>query len=232
MAIIVFGPTVIGARGTVGGGIFSANKSGPFLRAWSKGGNPRSPRQTDNRNNLTTFAVAWANLTQAERDDWDDYADDPAQEFTNSLGIDYFASGFNWFIKINMAKAQAGEAQRDDAPTDVRNAAPTIVNFAFRSTASASNTRWDVQAADPNVGDLHLTRINVFGSEGRNTTSLKYVFMKIALLDGLDQISFQTEIEEAFGTITHGMTCFTTIQSQDGQGQRSPVTTATALATT
>ncbi len=223
MALLEFGPTVIGARGTVGGLTFSANKSGPYMRAWSKGGNPRSPRQTANRNVLTKFSVAWGTLTQVERDDWDDYADDPAQELTNSLGIDYFTSGFAWFVKINSALDQAGAAQRDDAPTLTRLAAPVTPSFAAQATGAASETRIVYGGGDPNQGVRKVVFARVFSSEGRNAASSGFFFMENDTPFGGSSSRFQDPLEETFGTITAGQIIFATTRNQDAQGQRSPL---------
>ncbi len=80
MAIAKFGPTVTGLRGTVAGTTFSANKSGPYARGWSRGANPRSSLQSTQRGRLGALAAAWRDLTQVQRDDWIVYAALPAQD--------------------------------------------------------------------------------------------------------------------------------------------------------
>lgn len=230
MAIIEFGIMVVGARGTIGGVTFSANRSGPFARAWSKGGNPQTPRQVDNRNVLVQFSIAWETLTAGQRTDWDDYAALPAQELFNSLGLSYFISGFNWFIRINMHLAQAGIVQRDDAPTLTRPAAPIIVNFTFRNTAGGPTTRWQLDASDPNPTMNRVAFLQVFNSQGRTTPSGRFTFMRSAIIVSGGQITFQTEAEASFGNILDGMKGFSTLLTQDLQGQRGPVVAASGIA--
>lgn len=229
MAIIEFGPTVIGARGTVGGLTFSANKSGPYMKAWSRGGNPRTPRQQDNRNIIAKYAVNWGVLSQAERDDWDDYADDPAQELINSLGIDYFTSGFAWFVKINSALEQAGASQRDDAPTKVRLAASTIGALQLFKTAGSEVSRILLAVGSANLTEQHASFVRIFNSEGRQVASSGFTFMTNEVPNASRRLFIQDEMEEAFGTIQQDMVGFCELFPQDDQGQRGPVSTATGV---
>lgn len=229
MAIIEFGSMVVGARGTVGGNIFSANKAGPYVRTWSKGGNPRTPRQTDNRNVLARFATAWGLLSQAERDDWDDYADDPAQELENSLGIAYFASGFAWYVKINSANDQAGSTIRDDAPTLVPLAASTIGALQLFKTSGSTFSRVLLTAGSANLTELHAVFLRLFNSEGRQVASSGLIFMINEVPNVARRLDIQAEMETAFGIIATGQTGFCTIFPQDSEGRRGPPSTATGV---
>ncbi len=225
MAIITFGAMVVGARGTVGGLTYSANKAGPFVKSWSRGGNPRTVLQTDNRNVLAARSVAWAGLTQAQRDDWDDYADDPAQELVNSLGQDYFASGFNWYITINSALLQADETVRVDAPTITRPIAPEIDFFNTFETPSASVSQMRFLGADPPRGDQKVLFIRSFNSEGRGVASSGFQLVTNQEPNVDFRIFFQTELEGIFGDLQVGQRFFAEVFNQDAHGQRSPVTT-------
>lgn len=228
MAIVKFGVPIVGARGAIGGIVFSANKAGPYARIWSKGSNPRTAAQSEQRGILTAFASNWRNLTQAQRDDWDDYADDPAQELTNSLGETYFASGFNWYVRINTHLELAGEADRDDAPTLTRPLAPILgTGVALWTTGAASNTRVVMTAGSPDLTKNHVVFCHVIG-QGRNVWSSRFALMIIAVPDASRRVFFQTEIEATFGTIALGQRMFVEVSIQDAHGQRGPVDTAFA----
>ena len=129
MAIIKLGVTVVGIRGTIGGMMFSANKSGPYARAWSKGANPRTPIQSAQRSTLGAIPSLWRALTPGERTAWDVFADLPAQERTNSLGETFFASGFNWFTIINTRLINIGRSPRTAVPVQSRPTAPTLTSL-------------------------------------------------------------------------------------------------------
>jgi hypothetical protein len=102
MAIIKFGALVVGARGTIGGVTYSANKSGPYARAWGHGSNPRTVAQSITRADMGGLGARWLAISSSERDDWDSFAADAANELTNSLGETYFLSGWQWFAKTRL----------------------------------------------------------------------------------------------------------------------------------
>ncbi|KKM91775.1 hypothetical protein LCGC14_1225190 [marine sediment metagenome] len=224
MAIVKFGPTVVGARGTIAGTIFSANQAGPFARGWSRGSNPTSTLQSAQRGRFGALAAAWRDLTQVQRDDWIDYADDPAQELTNSLGETYFISGFNWSIKINDHLEAAGEARRVDAPTLVRPLAPILTDAGveLRTTAGGNDTRIRLDAASPNLGFNHVVIARITG-EGRTAIAAGFKSQRIAVPDGTRRVFFQPQIESTFGTIALLQRMFVQVRTQDSHGQRSPL---------
>lgn len=222
MAIIKFGPTVVGARGTIAGTIFSANRGGPYARGWSRGSNPSSSLQLDQRSALAAQSAAWRDLTVAQQNDWIDYADDPPQELTNSLGETFFASGANWFVRINLHLVAAGEATRVDAPTLTRPLAP-ILDTATRlsTTAGSGNTRIQFTVVSPNLGFNHVIQARITG-QGRTAIAAGFKFQIIDVPNVSRLIVFQTEIETTFGTIVLGQRMFVQARSQDSHGQRSP----------
>lgn len=131
MATVKFGATVVGVRGTIGGITFSANKSGPYVRQWSKGSNPKTSLQADQRSLLAEIPSAWRALTAPQQTLWDDFAALPAQDLTNSLGETYSISGYGWFNKINIRLLVMGRAIRVPVPTQSRPTAPTITDLEF-----------------------------------------------------------------------------------------------------
>lgn len=228
MAIVKFGPLIVGARGTIAGTTFSANKAGPFAKGWAQPSNPKTPSQSTQRANLGDFAQAWQALAQAERDDWDDYAALPAQDLQNSLGETYSISGFNWFVRINLNLRQAGAAQRDDAPTLTRPAAAVINNFQLRTTSAVGLSRIVYDVTDPDLTANHTVFAALVNSEGVTVRASNFAHMTTELLDGADRIIFQDELEDHFGTILLGQRCFVETAVQDAHGQRGPVDTARA----
>lgn len=225
-----FGVTIVGARGTIGGITFSANKAGPYAKLWSRGGNPRSTLQNAHRNTLATHATGWRNLAQADRDDWDDYADDPAQELTNSLGETYFVSGFNWYVRINTHLSGAGAAARTAAPTLTRPVAPIQATLALFTDPPPTETRVFYNAGDPDLGELHTVNFSMFNSEGKivapNVMPLLLIEIPVAQF-----IVIQDEVLERFGVTSAGMRGFVSSRTQDAHGQRGPAAVSTDIAT-
>lgn len=230
MAILAFQAPVSGLRGKVGGQVYSANKSGPYLKAWAKGSNPRTERQTAHRGILVVFSQAWRDITASQRSDWDDYAALSAQDKINSLGETFSASGFNWFVQINIARDQAGQAQLDDAPTLAVPSTVIIDNLLFRTTAATPVTRFRVNSASPDIAEQHIVHAVVVNSDGVISQTEIRAFMVNVIPNMDDNVQFQDEVEEAFGTIVLGQTLFATIAAQNADGRQGVVTSLSAAA--
>lgn len=129
MAITKIGPPLAGIRGTIGGIVFSENKSATYARIWSRGSNPRTTKQSVERGYLSQMPALWNALTDVQRAAWRTFAADPAQELENSLGDAYYASGYNWFCKSNVRLLRVGRATIQAIPAQARPAAPTILEF-------------------------------------------------------------------------------------------------------
>jgi len=129
MAITKIGAPLSGIRGTIGGITYSANKSGPYAKAWARSSNPQTSKQTIERAFLAEMAQAWRDAGGANQANWDTFAALPAQELTNSLGEAYYASGWNWFCKCNIRLLRVDRTVELTKPTKARPAAPTIDDF-------------------------------------------------------------------------------------------------------
>jgi len=159
MAVVLIGAPLAGVRGTVGGITFSANKAGPYMKAWAKPSNARTSRQTVERGFLGQMPELWRALTGVQQAAWDTFAALGAQALTNSLGVTYYLSGFGWFCKCNIRLLRVGRATITAVPTQARPAAPTIDDFrvcvagtesdlCVGGTASASTEHLSHLAAD------------------------------------------------------------------------------------
>lgn len=228
MAIAQFGVIVTGLRGTVGGATFSANKAGPYVKSWARGANPRTNPQSLHRNALSTWAAKWRTLSSSDQADWDTYAADPAQEKTNSLGEPYYVSGFAWYVTINLALHQAGAAERDTFPTLTRPSAPVVQDTRLFQTGAGSSTRVQFDASDPNATLNRVILIRLRNSLGVNSPGGKATFMRNQVQNASRIVTFQTPIQDAFGTILENQRMYAESYTQDSQGQRSPATTTTA----
>ena len=129
MAKTLLAAPIAGLRGTVGSLIYSANGSGTYVRAWNPPSNPRTYNQTIERSFLARMPGLWRSLSDAERTDWDDWAELGDQELTDSLGQAYYISGWLWFVKINIRLLRANRATRTAPPVLSQPSAPTIDAF-------------------------------------------------------------------------------------------------------
>ena len=232
MAILTFAAPVAGLRGKVGGNIFSANRSGPYLKAWGRGSNPRTQNQTNHRAQLVRFAQAWSALSNAERDGWDTYAALPAQDKTNSLGETFSASGFNWYIEINLNLEAAGESPRDNAPTIATPAAPDVNRLDFTANPGGEQLNMRLQLSDPQLGLKHAIFCVITNSDGRTAQAEIRNFMLTRLpVGGSANFVFTTQAIARFGTLQEGQKAFCLIRAQTTEGRRGPPGTAQNVAT-
>ena len=100
MASIKLAPIISDIAGTVGGGVFSKNANGAYLRTKGLRNNQNTAAQREKRLNLTNFAQQWRNLTQAERDSWTQAS--PQFTYQNRVGDTKQYTGFQLFVKTNM----------------------------------------------------------------------------------------------------------------------------------
>ncbi len=228
MAILKLGELVAGIRGTIGGTIYSVNKSGPFARGWAKGSNPRTPAQTSQRAITSTHPTEWRDLTQSKRDGWDAYAADAAQELFNSLGESYYATGFNWFSRINTHLILSGLARRNGAPTDPTPAMPTLgTSHCFEPISTDFHNR--ITYAFPQFLDNYVIVAVAFYP--RITLAWKtrgFRFVHYGLRSTSTYTEFGLTSLALLGQPPAGGKCFFSVQNQNDQGRRSAVVTSTA----
>ncbi len=128
MALFTPGPIVAEVRGSVGGQTFSRNRFGAYIRNRSVPVNPNSSRQQAIRNIMAFVVNFWSQqLGITQRDAWDVYAENIT--FTNSLGQSYKITGFNHFVRSNIARQIYGLSIVSDGPT-VLILPPTDADFA------------------------------------------------------------------------------------------------------
>jgi hypothetical protein len=107
MAIIqpIFGEM----RGSIGGTTWSRNKGGMYARRRSTPTNPNSSRQQSTRTMLAICAANWSDvLTEPMREEWREWAQ--VNSWKNSLGVDVFLTGLDWYGMVNSRLLDAGAA--------------------------------------------------------------------------------------------------------------------------
>lgn len=123
------------ASGSVGGGTFSRNRFGQYIRQRSTPVNPSSSRQQQVRATFAALAGYWSEtLTQAHRDSWNLYGN--TVEMVNAIGDTIHLTGFNHFIRSNSAILQASGAQVDAGPTNM--SLPTVDETAEAEASEAT----------------------------------------------------------------------------------------------
>ncbi len=116
MALVKFGGIAVDARGSIASTVFSRNRYGNYIRARVAPVNPQSPRQSDIQAIVAEVSSRWLFVaTLLQRVAWNLFAANVPT--TNKLGEVINLSGFNQYVKSNVALGNSGLAYVDDAPT-------------------------------------------------------------------------------------------------------------------
>jgi len=115
MALIKLGIIVTDIRGAIGGVVFSRNKSGAIARKRTTPFNPKSVLQEAIRA-IMSFVVQLykTGLTSAQKAEWAVFAKNT--DAKNKLGETIKLSGYNQFVKSNVAAKNAGLPEILDGP--------------------------------------------------------------------------------------------------------------------
>lgn len=115
MALVSFGGGILEMRGSIGANTFARNKSGAYVRARTKPINPNTDRQSVVRANMSLVSKSWFDSASgAQRIEWETFAKNMPE--TNKLGQVMNLSGFNQFVRSNLAAKNAGFPSLLDGP--------------------------------------------------------------------------------------------------------------------
>lgn len=104
--LVVYGGGILDARGSIGGNTASRNGSGPYWRARVKPVNPNSDAQSRVRAIMSRVSAMYLDsASSAQRLEWGVFASNMPHK--NKLGLDIRLSGFNQFVKSNVAALNA-----------------------------------------------------------------------------------------------------------------------------
>ena len=222
MAIITVAAPLSAIRGKVGGVVYSANASGPFCKSWIKPVNPRTNSQIVRRGRFSQFPSLWADLTDAQRADWRTYAAAGPQALVNSLGVTYYASGYNWFCKVNAQLASCGHAYRTTYPTNARPSDPTV-NFLRIYDGPDASTRTTILGFTSGM----FTGYDIIGflafrtMDGCVSTFRQFRLVLAKVQYSVTVAKFAIEMSSAFGYPTASWLGYMSVARQESHGQRS-----------
>lgn len=169
------------------------------------------------------MAALWLGITDSQRSDWNDYAALPAQQQTDSLGNNYYLSGFQWFAKCNLAKQRYSAVVQEDAPTIAAPTTTAIIAVYFE--------QWEtdfyagVTTNNATFGsNLIVLRLCPIWNTQRESQSHGYrVFVPVPSDFGSITV-WDVDVEEYeayWGTPYEGIRLFITAWVQTTEGRRS-----------
>lgn len=143
MAHIRSGSIVSDIRGKVGTEIYSRNKGGAYVKAFTSPVQPDTQPQLDARADMGTAVAAWQALTNEDRRQWNILAS--SRRESNRIGIKTSKSGYNLFIRRKLHALAIGSSDdpQYDALPIINNPVASILDlfedeFEIRTTADVT----------------------------------------------------------------------------------------------
>lgn len=132
------------ARGKMSGLIYNTWRGISTVKSFTSPANPKTSAQMTARARLQSFTAGWKNLTQAQRDAWNTYAE-------THLKLDWTGkpkriTGQNWYISCNIIIAICGGTAITDPPA---SAAPEACGALTVAYVAGSPKKVTVDFTDP-----------------------------------------------------------------------------------
>jgi len=127
MATAQYGGIITGLRGSIGGMTFSKGGSMQVVKNKAAVPKPVLPQQQAVKQLLARFSPGWQLLSSSDRTDWATYA--ATCPFVNSLGQTYYLTGFQMYVRCQMAQATRGTVNVIAAPTASGKGTTPTVDF-------------------------------------------------------------------------------------------------------
>ena len=227
MAKCKFGATIDGIRGSVGGVTFSANGSGPYLKAYRRPIIRTSTDQMPLRQHLAQAGYQWDQLTVQQRADWDDFADAPNEIDKDAWDDQRFLTGFLWFVRAAQRRYYVNGTWPDDAPSGAAQTPLTGLSVFAAPYPGAAQISWTaphIYATDALIADAAIsTHPNAVTPQG-------YPLIIAAVADAGDgPIDIDLMIAFRIGLLVSGQKLFVRAWNQMQRGPRSVCAYATCI---
>jgi len=169
MANVKYGGGVIEMSGSIAGTTHARNRFGNYVRARTKPVNPKSALQDGIRDALSYLTNQWSSiLTAGQRGAWNTYA--AAIAMKNRLGETIYLTGFNHFIRSNVAFLNTYSQYAAAGPTELSLPAKDT-QFAVAGSAGTQLITVTYDATQP-WANLTLSTFNVYVGQPRKQTQL------------------------------------------------------------
>jgi hypothetical protein len=230
MAVIQFGPTVTGIRGTIGGVTFSANRTANYAKQWSRPPYSKSLKQLTTRGSLASNASMWAALDAGDKTDWNTFADTPNELDYDAWGAQRFLSGFQWFARAQQRRSTLSLANPGPVPSGAAATAITGLTIALQTGVGGTSTVTydDDQFPADSALILYLT----FKPGQGAADAWRNWKLILATQDPPNGgVSIHSGWYDAFGDIPANWKAYALGYKQHVEGNRSTGASATALVT-
>lgn len=230
MAIVRFGGNVIGIRGTIGGVVFSQTHSGPYAKVWKRPRNQSTPIAAASKRQITTYGTLWSNMTIGEQAAWSAFAAAPPELDFNSLGIQYWLTGYQWLVRANVRRELLGLAATTTVPTATPVTAPATCTL---TAVNAGTLNCDVSwtADDIPAGHGAMCYIAVYPTTGLAAFPGKGLLTWSEFEPAGTSKDISVDVIDRFGNIPPNWSIFAKLHSCRADGIRSIATPGAARVT-
>jgi hypothetical protein len=221
MAITQIAAPLSGIRGTVAGLVYSANRSGTYVKGWSMCTNPSTIDQVWQRGQLAQAGAAWRTLSTAEQLDWETFAMTPPETDYNSLGDVYVLSGFGWFTRIFLRRRRTGQVDDLIAPVSTPTDMPQTFTLELHPATGAAEDAVLGYTEDDFLAHYAILQLSIAPGVGTNTQTSRYLNCWEALGVGATETEFGVNYFNSWGITQVGMRLFGRLYRQADTGIRS-----------
>ena len=220
----VFAPLVLDARGKFGNAVFSANKSGKYIRNLVIPNNPNTEAQQAVRGRFGGISASWRGLSDAQRQGWNAAAIDYIQ--SDVFGEVVQLSGFQLFSKLNNSLLSIGAASITNA---VAPASIPFLELTLAATASALDITMSGALPAGTVLIVEATRGLSVGRMSAENNEYRQLDV-LEALDGDNSADITAAYNAVFGPLANGTKIFVRTQLvATANGQRGQKSVASAL---
>ena len=186
-------------RGNLGGVVFSSNGHGFYCRSLRQPTNPRTNRQSTQRNIFSDTVRTWATLSASEIAGWNTFAADPNNTRYDYFGDPYLPSGLNQFSIINILRNGAGLPMINTAPTAgvCGNLPPMQVYIDFQAAIANSYIQRMATFA-PSLAYVQV-KLQLWASIGKLQPPLPLKMLSIQSSGSYNPYDIQSLIDDRYG---------------------------------
>ena len=200
MAKIQPGSLAGAISGAVGGDVFSRNRYGAYVRRRAIPVNPQTSYQLNARARLSGYSAAFAALTAAQQEAWNQWAD--LNPITDRLGQKQALSGHAAYVALNCRLNLCG-----DSPISVRPVTPppgALESMTVTGDIGAGTFAVAYTATPLGADDRLVVQAAIVDSAGITYVKNRYKFMLASAKAQASPVGFETEAALRFGTLQVG----------------------------
>jgi hypothetical protein len=233
MALVKFAPEIQGIRGHAAGVIFSANKSGAYIKKFAPPIDPNAAAQQSQRTVLSGVSALWRTLDAGQRTDWDDFAAAPPENDYDPWAEIRLLTGHQWFTRINNRLSSAGAALVSDPPAVVpQTPVPILTLVALTPGHDNVDSYLSFLNGSFSDGSLPVITLALIYSLGRAAPTNRYYLVYCGPTTASFAVLLGDILAATFGDYPEDTLLYATLCRQSTTGIRSTKTTLSCTVTT